>query len=77
MEIRESEKRRARNLIWNAAGEYGYEPDFKAYDAAGQADLVSMVHDLSDGRDHCGGPAEAGLCKFLHFLKGNFSFLCL
>ncbi len=39
MEIQESEKRRARNLIWNAAGEYGYEPDFKAYDAAGQADL--------------------------------------
>lgn len=39
MEIQESEKRRARNLIWNAAGEYGYEPDFKAYDAAGRADL--------------------------------------
>lgn len=39
MEIPEREKRRARNLIWNAAGEYGYEPDFKAYDAQGRADL--------------------------------------
>lgn len=39
MEIRDSEKRRARNLIWNAAGEYGFEPDFKAYDQDGQADL--------------------------------------
>ncbi|WP_295582959.1 cobaltochelatase CobT-related protein [uncultured Oscillibacter sp.] len=39
MEILDSEKRRARNLIWNAAGEYGFEPDFKAYDEAGRADL--------------------------------------
>lgn len=28
------------------------------FHAAGQADLVSMVHDLSDGRDHCGGPGQ-------------------
>lgn len=39
MDIRDSEKRRARNLIWNAAEEYGFEPDFKAYDQEGQADL--------------------------------------
>ena len=39
MEIRDSEKRRARNLIWNAAEEYGFEPDFKVYDETGQADL--------------------------------------
>lgn len=39
MDIRDSEKRRARNLIWNAAEEYGYEPDFKAYDREGRADL--------------------------------------
>ena len=32
MDILDSEKRRARNLIWNAAGDYSFEPDFKAYD---------------------------------------------
>ena len=39
MEILDSEKRRARNLIWNAAGDYSFEPDFKAYDEEGRADL--------------------------------------
>ena len=41
------------------------------FHAAGQADLVSMVHDLSDGRDHCGGPAGARLSKYLNILKRN------
>ncbi len=39
MDILDREKRRARNLIWNAAGEYGFEPEFKAYDREGRADL--------------------------------------
>lgn len=39
MEILDSEKRRVRNLIWNAAGDYHFEPDFKAYDDEGRADL--------------------------------------
>lgn len=39
MDILTSEKRRARNLIWNAAGDYSFEPDFKAYDEEGRADL--------------------------------------
>jgi len=39
MEIREQEKRRASNLIWNAAQDYDFEPDFKAYDEDGRADL--------------------------------------
>ena len=39
MEILDSEKRRARNLIWNTAGDYSFEPDFKAYDEEGRADL--------------------------------------
>ena len=39
MEILDSEKRRARNLIWNAAADYSFEPDFKAYDEEGRADL--------------------------------------
>ena len=34
MEILDSEKRRARNLIWNAAADYSFEPDFKASGAA-------------------------------------------
>ena len=39
MDILDSEKRRARNLIWNAAADYTFEPDFKAYDEDGRADL--------------------------------------
>lgn len=39
IEIPDSEKRRARNLIWNAAGDYSFEPAFKAYDEKGRADL--------------------------------------
>lgn len=39
MDILDQEKRRARNLIWNAAEDYGFEPDFKAYDEEGRADL--------------------------------------
>ena len=39
MEIQEQEKRRASNLIWNAAQDYDFEPDFKAYDEEGAADL--------------------------------------
>lgn len=38
MEILNNEKRRARNLIWNAAEDYTFEPDFKAYDQDGRAD---------------------------------------
>lgn len=39
MEILEQEKRRASNIIWNAAQKYDFEPDFKAFDQDGQADL--------------------------------------
>lgn len=39
MEIQEQEKRRASNLIWNAAQDYDFEPDFKAFDEEGRADL--------------------------------------
>ena len=39
MEILEQEKRRASNIIWNAAQNYDFEPDFKAFDEEGQADL--------------------------------------
>ena len=39
MKLNEFEKRRAANLIWNAAGNYGISPGFRMYDAKGRADL--------------------------------------
>lgn len=39
MEISDTEKRRAENLIWNAAGDYDFQPDFRVFDAEGRADL--------------------------------------
>ncbi len=39
MEISDSEKRRARNQVWTAAEEYGFDPELKAYDEDGRADL--------------------------------------
>ena len=38
-EITELQKRRAINMIWNGAHDYSFEPDFKAYDAQGRAEL--------------------------------------
>ena len=38
-EITELQKRRAVNSIWNGARDYSFDPDFKAYDAEGQAEL--------------------------------------
>ena len=39
MEIRESEQRRADNLIWNAAGDYSFCPWLRIYDPEGRAEL--------------------------------------
>lgn len=39
MELSEFEKRRATNLIWNAAEDYGFQPELRAYDANGRAEL--------------------------------------
>ncbi len=39
MELRESEQRRAVNLIWNAAEDYSFEPDFRVFDRDGRAEL--------------------------------------
>ena len=47
MEIREQEKSRARNLIWNAARDYSFEPDFKAYDEEGQAESPGFYKTFS------------------------------
>lgn len=37
--ITELQKKRALNIIWNCAGSYDFQPDFKAYDNDGNADL--------------------------------------
>ena len=37
--ITELQDKRAANLIWNAAGDYGFTPDFKSFDSAGQAEI--------------------------------------
>ena len=39
MEVSDVQNRRAVNIIWNAAGDYSFTPDFKAYDDQGRADL--------------------------------------
>ena len=39
MEVSEFQKRRAENIIWNAAMSHGFTPDFKAYDADAKAEL--------------------------------------
>lgn len=65
MEIRDSEKRRARNLIWNAAADYSFEPDFKAYDEEGRADLYwnSIIGAV---RKNYGAETMEGLFESLH-----------
>lgn len=37
--VTQLQKKRAENLIWNAAGDYGFQPDFKAYDSDGKAEV--------------------------------------
>ena len=39
MEIRETEQRRADNLIWNTAGDYSIVPWMRVYDSGGRAEL--------------------------------------
>ena len=41
--VSELEQRRAVNCIWNAAHDYRFQPDFKAYDAEGRADLYLNI----------------------------------
>lgn len=38
-QVSELQKKRAVNIIWNAAQNYDFSPDFKAYDKEGQAEL--------------------------------------
>ena len=38
-EVTELQKKRAVNTIWNTADDYGFQPDFKAYDSDGNAEI--------------------------------------
>jgi hypothetical protein len=38
-EVTDTQKKRAVNIIWGAARDYSFTPDFKAYDADGNAEL--------------------------------------
>ena len=38
-EVSEQQRRRAVNQIWNAAKDYHFAPDFKAFDSEGSADV--------------------------------------
>ena len=38
-EVTELQKKRAVNTIWNTADNYGFQPDFKAYDSDGNAEI--------------------------------------
>ena len=39
MNREEKQKRRAQNLVWNAAGDYGIRTPYLAYDEHGEADV--------------------------------------
>ncbi len=67
MEIREQEKRRASNLIWNAAQDYDFEPDFKAFDQDGQADLYWNSIIGAVRKNYGAGPID----KLFSALKGS------
>ena len=38
-EISETQIKRAENMVWNAAMDYNFRPDFKAFDNQGEAEL--------------------------------------
>ena len=51
----EAEERRAKNIIWNAAGDYDFTPDFLSFTPEGAADLylnciIGAVHRYYDYR---------------------------
>lgn len=39
IEIDETQRKRAANIVWNCAGRYDFRPDFRAYDSSGRAEL--------------------------------------
>ena len=45
-EVSELQQKRAVNIIWNGAGNYGFAPDFKAYDDQGRAESREVIVDV-------------------------------
>lgn len=53
MNTSDTQAQRAKNIIWNAAGDYSFLPDFEAFDENGEADLyfnsiIGSVHRYYD-----------------------------
>lgn len=53
MSTTETQEQRAKNIIWNAAGDYSFLPDFESFDENGEADLyfnsiIGSVHRYYD-----------------------------
>lgn len=53
MSMTETQEQRAKNIIWNAAGDYSFPPDFESFDENGEADLyfnsiIGSVHRYYD-----------------------------
>ena len=63
-EVSKLQVKRAENMIWNAAGDYGFRPDFKAFDKAGKAELYWNCI-IGAARRHYDYPKLAELFKAL------------
>lgn len=63
-ELSKLQIRRAENIIWNCAGDYGFRPDFKAFDKDGQAQLYWNCI-IGAARRHYEYPKLAQLFKAL------------
>lgn len=70
MDIKNKEKLRASNIIWNASADYSIQSEFKAYDENGKADLywnyiIGAVHKYYD---------YPQLQKFFSYLKQDIDY---
>ena len=63
-EVSDLQKRRAENIIWNAAQSHSFTPDFKAYDADARADLYWNTIIGAVRRHYCYPKIEAVFRSF-------------
>lgn len=61
-EVSKLQIKRAENMIWNAAGNYDFRPDFKAFDKEGQAELYWNII-IGSARRHYDYPQLEELFK--------------
>ena len=59
----EDERKRAENLVWTAAGDYAFTPDFLSFTEDGRADLymnlvIGLAHKWLAARGGVGEPAR-------------------